>query len=136
MRIIFDTNILISRLLLPNSDPAKAVQKGLHESQILVSNDTMMELAEVLSRKKFDRYVSIEDRQEFLRMLGRVIEKVHIIKIIRRSRDPKDDKFLELAVNGEADLLITGHQDLLELKFIQGTRIISVSEYLEDTKLE
>ncbi len=95
-----------------------------------------MELAEVLSRKKFDRYVSIEDRQEFLRMLGRVIEKVHIIKIIRRSRDPKDDKFLELAVNGEADLLITGHQDLLELKFIQGTRIISVSEYLEDTKLE
>lgn len=129
-RLIFDTNTLVSRLLLPGSVPAKAVSKGLHEGQALVSDDTLFELADVLSRKKFDKYISIEERQDFLRMIARLSEKVSIIKIIRECRDPTDDKFLELAVNGKADFLISGDEDLLSLKTFRKTRILSPAEFL------
>lgn len=133
-RLIFDTNILISRMLLPDSLPAQAVRKGLQEGQVLVSDHTMMELAEVLSRRKFDNYVSIEDRQEFFQVLGRIVEKVPIIKVVRECRDPKDDKFLELAVNGKADVLLTGDQDLLSFQRFHNTKIITVEEYLSREK--
>ena len=65
--LVFDTNTLISGLLLPGSQPARAVKKGIHEGKIIVSRDTLKELAEVLSRDKFNRYVSLENRKEYFR---------------------------------------------------------------------
>jgi len=129
-RIVFDTNTLISHLLLPDSLPAKAVRKGLHAGRVIVSKDTLSELAEVLSRSKFDRYISIEDRQEFFRYFGRVVEKIEIIRKIKKCRDPKDDKFLELAINGRAALLITGDKDLLVMNPFQTIKIIKPEQYL------
>jgi len=130
-RIVFDTNTLISHLLLPDSLPAKAVRKGLNEGRIIVSEDTLSELAEVISRSKFDRYISIEDRQEFFRYFGRVVEKVEIIRRIKKCRDPKDDKFLELAINGNATHIITGDRDLLVLNPLQTIQIIKPVQYLD-----
>ena len=114
-RLVFDTNTLISHLLLPSSLPAQAVRKGLHQGQILVSDETLSELANVLLRSIFDRYISIEGRQEFFRVFGKVVEKVNIIRSIQVCRDPKDNKFLELAIDGRAGYIITGDQDLLML---------------------
>jgi putative PIN family toxin of toxin-antitoxin system len=82
---------------------------------LLVSEATLNELADVLSRSKFDRYVSIDDRQQFLRLLARVAEIVPITYRIAACRDSRDDIFLELAVNGQADLIVTGDRDLLVL---------------------
>ena len=85
--------------------PVSAVRKAADFGLLLVSEKTTMdELADVLSRPKFDRYVSIEDRQQFLRLLGRVAEFVTTGYPVRECRDPKDDKFLEVALNGKADL--------------------------------
>jgi putative PIN family toxin of toxin-antitoxin system len=129
-RIVVDTNALISRLLVPDSLPGQVVRKAVDTAQLLVSEATLTELADVLSRSKFDAYVSIEDRQEFFRRLSRVAEVVQITYIIHACRDPKDDKFLELAVNGNADLIVTGDDDLLVLNPFRGIPIITPASYL------
>jgi putative PIN family toxin of toxin-antitoxin system len=128
-RIVADTNSLVSRLLLPESVPARAVRKAISEGQLLISDATLEELAAVLSRPKLDPYVSVEDRQEFIRVLNRVVERVEIISPVKACRDPKDDKFLEVVVNGEADLIMTGDKDLLALHPFRGMEIITPREY-------
>ena len=130
LRIVIDTNVLVSRLLLPRSIPAQAVRKARREGRVLLSEATMDELAQVLSRSKLDRYVSIEDRKQFLRELGRRSELVPIIYPVRECRDPKDDKFLEVALNGRGDLIITGDADLLAMNPWRGIGVLSPSSYL------
>ena len=130
-RIVADTNCLVSRLLLPESVPAKAIRKAVDDGQLLISDARLEELADVLSRPKFDRYISLEDRQEFIRVLSRVAERVAITSPIKACRDPKDDKFLELAVSGDADVIVTGDGDLLALHPFRGIEIITPAEYLK-----
>jgi uncharacterized protein len=88
-RIVVNTNILVSRLLLPRSVPAQAVHRAVGDGRLLVSEATIGELAEVLARTKLDPYVSIEERQRFLRLLGRIAELVPILHRIEACRDPK-----------------------------------------------
>ena len=123
-RIVVDTNALVSRLLLPSSVSARAVRKAVDSSILLVSEATMNELADVLARPKFDRYISLEDRQQFLRLLGRLAEFIPIVYPVRACRDPKDDKFLEVALNGKATLILTGDADLLALNPWQEIAIV------------
>jgi putative PIN family toxin of toxin-antitoxin system len=129
-RVVVDTNALVSRLLLPSSTPGTAVRRAVDEAHLLVSEALLDELADVLARPKFDRYVSIADRQEFLRLLGRVAELVPIVYRVRACRDPDDDKILEIAVNGAADLIVTGDRDLLALDPFRDISIISPARYL------
>jgi putative PIN family toxin of toxin-antitoxin system len=130
-RIVADSNALVSRLLLPSSVPGRAVRKAVDNGVLLVSDATMNELADVLARPKFDRYISLEDRQQFLRLLGRLAEFVPIVYPVRACRDPKDDKFLEVALNGKADLILTGDADLLALHPWPGILILSPAAYLK-----
>ncbi|PYV48616.1 MAG: putative toxin-antitoxin system toxin component, PIN family [Acidobacteria bacterium] len=129
-RIVIDTNVLVSRLLLPRSLPADAVQKAMRAGRLLVSEATMEEIVNVLSRPRLDRYVSLTNRRQFIRLLGRKVTMVPIIQVVRECRDPKDDKFLELALNGRADLIITGDADLLVLNPWRGIEIVTPREYL------
>ena len=130
-RIVLDTNALVSRLLLPTSVPGQAVRKAVDHGILLVSESTMNELADVLARPKFDRYISLEDRQQFLRLLGRLAELVPIVYPVHACRDPRDDKFLEVALNGKAELMLTGDADLLALNPWQGIAIVSPADYLK-----
>jgi putative PIN family toxin of toxin-antitoxin system len=130
-RVVIDTNVLISRLLLPQSTPAQAVRMARKQGRLLVSEATMYELADVLARAKLDRYVTLENRRRFLRQLRRVTEVVQIIQIVRECRDPEDDKILELALNGHADVIITGDEDLLSLNPWRGVAILRPAQYLD-----
>jgi putative PIN family toxin of toxin-antitoxin system len=130
LRVVLDTNALISRLLVPSSVPARTVRRAISEHVVLASDPTITELADVLSRRKFDLYVSVQDRKAFLRLFGRISERVTIAHVVRACRDPKDDKFLELAVNGAADVIVTGDADLLTLNPFRGIRIVSAAEFL------
>lgn len=134
-RVVIDTNTLISRLLLPESVPTLAVSKAVDTGQVLVSEATMLELVEVLGRRNFDRYISLEDRRDFLRTLGRIAEFVPVHYAVHACRDPRDDKFLELAVNGKAQMILTGHPDLLALHPFQGIAILAASEYLTNSAI-
>ncbi len=70
-------------------------------------------------------------QQSSLRLLGRVAEFVPVVYPVRECRDPKDDKFLEVALNGKADLILTGDADLLALRPWQGIAILSPVRYLQ-----
>lgn len=133
-RLVLDTNTLVSRMLLPHGTAGRAVDKALAEGVLLASEATLAELAEVLSRPKFDRYVSLEERRHFLQLLGGIVRVIPIQHRIQVCRDPKDDMLLHVALNGEAQWLITGDQDLLTLSpgFRQshGLHILSPAHYL------
>jgi putative PIN family toxin of toxin-antitoxin system len=123
---VVDTNALLSRLLLPRSVPAQAVRKAVAEGQLLASEATLEELADVLSRPRFDRYLTLSERQQFLRLFMRIAEMVPVLHPVQACRDPRDDKFLALAV-------ITGDQDLLILDAFRGVRILTPAAYLAQT---
>lgn len=128
--IVLDTNVLISWLLAEDSVSGRIAAKVVKSKQLITSPETMSELADVLGRRKFDRYVTIEQRIQFLRLVGLSARSVPIVRRIRACRDPKDDKFLELAVNGNAGLILTGDRDLLALHQFHGVTIQSPGEYL------
>ena len=124
MRCVFDTNVLISALLLPDSKPRQALQMALLQGQVLISFATLAELSEVLGRKKFLRYVDEQDIRNFLAALTRGAEWVEVRVHIAACRDPKDDKFLDVAVSGNATHIITGDTDLLALNPYHGIQIL------------
>jgi uncharacterized protein len=117
-------------MLFLDSVPRRAVDRGLNTGAVLFSEATITELAEVLRRPKFDCYVSRKERETFLALLGSTAEFIPIIQLIRECRDPKDDKFLEVALNGRADAIITGDTDLLAMNPWRGIEILSPATYL------
>lgn len=132
MRVVIDTNALISRLLLAQSVPAKAVDRALNKMEVVVSEATVSELANVLARPKWDRYVSIEDRQEFIRLLLQTCTLVPVLSEITDCPDPADNHFLALAMDSAADVIITGDQDLLGLHPWRGVQILTPAGFLEE----
>lgn len=96
-RYVFDTITVISAALFEQSTPAQALYTALVRGDILMSRATVLELNDVLSRPKFDRYLTRAEREQFLVMLLAEATLVEITEEIRACRDPKDDKFLELA---------------------------------------
>jgi len=128
--LVIDTNLWVSRLLLPDGVAAHAVRAALAWGTPLMSDATLAELSEVLSRPKFDRYVTLADRQQFLRLLGGIVRMVTITQTLAVCRDPADDKFLDVALTGEASLILTGDADLLALHPFYGVDILRPAEFL------
>ncbi len=129
-RVVFHTNVLISGALRTTSTPASALEHALRNAQLLASTATLRELMEKLPSAKFDPYISREAREALLLRLVPLLELVEIVQSVRASRDPKDDKFLEVAVNGRADVLVTGDGDLQELNPFRGIAILTPADYI------
>lgn len=125
MRFVFDTNILISASLLPDSLPASVLKQGENKGLVLYSEDTLAELFSVLQRPKFKKYIDDQTLAELLAQIQQNWINIPILQTVQVCRDPKDNKFLDLALNGEADYLITGDDDLLELHPFQGISILT-----------
>jgi putative PIN family toxin of toxin-antitoxin system len=98
--------------------------------KVLASDPTLLELVEVMGRVRFDRYVERSIRQQLVAEFANACERVQITYPIRACRDPRDDRFLEVAVHGRADLIITGDEDLLALNPFRGIPILMPAEYL------
>jgi putative PIN family toxin of toxin-antitoxin system len=131
LRIIIDTNVLVSALLSWESTPGRAVQLILDENLMLLSGPVLAEIETVLGRRKFSKILSLKTRQEFLKSLRLVGEFVLIASHIQLCRDPRDDKFLELAVDGNADVIVTGDDDLLALDPFGRVRVLTPKQFLE-----
>ena len=129
-RVVIDTNVLISGLLSTTSTPAQAVEKAVTKAQLLATIATLRELIQKLHSPKFDRYVRRERRDALLERVASLVEIIDVLQPIRASRDAKDDKFLEAAVNGRADVIVTGDKDLLDLNPFRGVAIVTPAEYL------
>lgn len=130
MRCVFDTNVLVSALLIPGSIPQRALQRAFRSGDILLSLALLAELSEVLTRKQFRRYVDEEDVRRFVVALTREAQLVDVDVQIKVCRDADDDKILELAVSGLASHIVTGDLDLLVLDPFRGIRIISPQMFL------
>jgi uncharacterized protein len=127
---VFDTNVLVSALLLPNSKPRQALDLALQKGRVLVGFAVLAEIYEVLNRKQFRPYIDEDDVRSFLAALSRETEYVDVDEHITACRDPKDDKFLELAVSGRADYIVSGDSDLLALNPFRSVQIIPPHKFL------
>ena len=133
MRCVFDTNVLISALLVPGSKPRLALDRANSEGKILLSFAVVSELYSVLNRKQFKRYVDAADIRRFLAALTQEAEWIEVEAVIQVCRDPKDDKFLSLAVSGRASHIVTGDSDLLVLGPFRGIQIVTPDGLLTGT---
>jgi len=130
-RFVFDTSAIISAALLKQSVSRRAFDRAIAEGELLVSTDTIDELNEVLGRPDFEQYITEEERMEFLAVLLREARLVEVQIHIGECRDPRDNKFLELAISGEATCIVTGDQDLLVLHPFRGIQIVTPRVFLE-----
>jgi uncharacterized protein len=131
-RCVVDTNVLISALLRPGGQTAQTLEAIRAVNGVLLfSDENFAELATRLMRAKFDHYVEPALRQRFLADIAGVGEWVAISGVLKACRDPDDDKFLETAIAGEADCLVTGDGDLLALDPFRGMRILTPRAFLE-----
>jgi uncharacterized protein len=129
-RVVIDTNVLISSLLLGTSTPAQAVDKAVTNAQLVSTMETLRELIEKVHSPKFNRYVRRQRWDALLERVASLVEIVDVLQSIRASRDPNDDKFLKAAVNGRADVIVTGDKDLLDLNPFRGIAIVTPAAYL------
>lgn len=129
-RFVFDTNVFVSAFLFSQSKPRQALDKAQDVGIILLSAAVFAELQEVLSRPKFNRYITLERRRELIDNLVETIEFINVTEQINECRDTKDNKYLELAVSGKAQCIITGDEDLLILHPFKQIDILSVQKFL------
>ncbi len=132
MRVVLDTNVIISAALSKNSTTFRAFERAMDSHTPLISFATFEELQETLYKPKFDKYFSLEDTRpgiiETVLRFGSVIIPITKVKVCRHAND---DKFLELALSGKADCIVTGDPDLLVLNPFESIPIISPNEFLE-----
>ena len=131
LRFVFDTNTIVSALLLPDSKPRQALDRAQDRGKILISMPTLLELNEVIGRNKFDKYVSEEKRKEFLAALVKQAEFLDVTEQVTDCRDVKDNKFLELAVCGGAVCVISRDADLLVLHPFRDISILQPGDFLK-----
>ena len=134
LRLVIDTNILVSSILIESSLPDIAFKEARKIGTILFSDVTFQELQEVLTRSKFDKYIPLDIRSQFLAKIKLESEQILVSEIVNKCRDPKDDKFLDVALNGQATHIITGDKDLLELNPFEGIPILTPKQFLEFIK--
>jgi uncharacterized protein len=128
---VFDTNCLISAHLLPSSVNREAFNKAMKTGMLVYSEETIAEWVEVFTRSKFDKYISLEDRLNVIAVFETRAQLINITEQIIACRDPKDDKFLSLAVTANASCIITGDKDLLVLNPFQNITIVTPAGFLQ-----
>jgi putative PIN family toxin of toxin-antitoxin system len=104
----------------------------MSKGEFLVSAETIDELNQVLAREDFARYVTEEERMEFLAVLLREATLVEATVHVGECRDPSDNKFLELAISGNAECIVSGDRDLLVLHPFRGISIVTPREFLDE----
>lgn len=129
-RFVLDTNIVVSAVLLPRSVPRKAFDLAFIRGIVLASESMLDELNDVLRRPRFERYVSEDERLQFLAKFIQDATVVEVTEVITDCRDSKDNKFLELAVSGNAICIISGDADLLVLHPFRGIPVMTPQEFV------
>ncbi|HEY3269228.1 MAG TPA: putative toxin-antitoxin system toxin component, PIN family [Armatimonadota bacterium] len=129
-RVVVDTNVMVSALLSASGSPRKVVDHIRLHGTFLASEETVAEIAAVLHRPKFLRYITPSERDDFIQTYTAAAELVTVTERVEVCRDARDDMFLEVALNGRADAIVSGDADLLDLNPFRGILILSPSEYL------
>ena len=134
MRVVLDTNVLVSRFLSPLGNPAAIFQSFQDEVfELILSEPILAEFQEVMRYNRLRRLhgltdaeiaVAAEDFAEFATM----IEPTEPLSVVLD--DPEDDKFFEAAVTGQAEVIVSGDHHLLELRTYRGIRVVTPAAFL------
>ncbi len=130
-RFVFDTNAIVSAVLLKKSVSRRAFDAARRHGSIIISVDVLNEFNDVLRRTKFNKYVTERERLQFLSGLVREAILIEHTVTINECRDPKDDMFLELAVSGMANYIVSGDKDLLVLHPFRGIPVVTAREFMD-----
>jgi len=129
-RVVIDTNVFISALLW-NGNPEKVLELWRKERILLLLSPFLSsEIFSILERSNVDN----EDIQYFIQSLENHSVKIIPVTNITLCRDPKDNEILSLAVNGDANYIITGDRDLLTFRNVKGVTIVNPKEFLQIMK--
>jgi putative PIN family toxin of toxin-antitoxin system len=120
MRVVIDTNILVSFAIRPNPQFEKIFDYWAAHGATLISEDTIAELLDVLIRPKFRKYIPLDQGIDFLDWYVGLSEQIIVTDTVVACVDPKDDKFLSVAVSGKADCIVAGDRDLLDMISFRG----------------
>jgi putative PIN family toxin of toxin-antitoxin system len=133
-KIIVDTNIWISFLI---GKSLKGLQKYIDSQKVLIITCTeqIQELTEVFQKTKIKKYFTSEQVEEFFELLDESSIYINLKTKTNLCRDLKDNYLLSLAIDSNADFLITGDNDLLVLKNVEKTRIIKFTDFENRIKL-
>ena len=133
MRVVLDTSVLVSALIASRGTVGKVLQFLRDDRYLAVySKSTLIEFLEVLHRPKIQEkyHIRSQDISALLKLIVLRGVPVKTTSTIRICRDPKDDKFLEAAVDGRADFIVTGDSDLLDLGSFQGVEILNPAAFV------
>jgi uncharacterized protein len=129
-RVILDTNTLISGVLFKGELLREAVRIAFDHYQPVFSTPTWDELAEVFQRDKFDRALPRGQRFRVIAEMARRIEIIEPSSVVHDCRDPRDNKFLALALDSQSSHIVSGDQDLLVLHPWRDIRILSPGDFV------
>ncbi len=129
-RIVIDTNIFIYFLI---SNKFMLIDSKIKSNKVklLFSQELLEEFLEVVKRPKFRKYFSEKQIENLLSSINRIAELINVKSNVKLCRDSKDNFLLNLCIDGDADYLITGDEDLLVLKKVNKTKIITIAHYLD-----
>jgi putative PIN family toxin of toxin-antitoxin system len=130
MRVVVDTNVFVSAALKQKSMPGMAALLVERCGGLLKSLATEQQLFEVVARPYFDSLID-PDTRAWLKKLMAAAKLITITERIVACRDPTDDKFLELAINGHADLIVSGDGDLLALNPFRDIPIVTPATFVQ-----
>jgi len=136
VKIVVDTNLWISYLMsLPTEQRLRRLLLS-DKIDILFSRELFHELETTAKRRKFHRYFDTLQVETLLQMLVEIAGIVIVRSVVEICRDPKDNFLLALAQDGGADYLVTGDRDLLTLKKLGKTKIVTLNEFEKVLKTE
>lgn len=131
MRVVVDTNVFVSAAPKDQSLPSVALHLATQRAVLLKSAATEAQLLDVIARPYLAPLIAPATLDWFRQLMAKATS-VTIIERITACRDSTDDKFLELAVSGNADFILTGDADLLTLNPFRGIRIVKPSAFVRD----
>ncbi len=129
MRVVFDTNILVSALVFPGGQGEAALRRIIEQTdQLVLSRPILDELLGVLGRKFARDTEELAHVAVFLTELSVMVAPKRRLRVVQ---DEPDNRILECAVAGRAAVIVTGDKVLLALKRYEEIRLLTLRDYLE-----
>ncbi|MCJ7770901.1 putative toxin-antitoxin system toxin component, PIN family [Candidatus Bathyarchaeota archaeon] len=128
LRVVLDTNVLVSGLIMLGKPRELLSIISRRETTLVLSKEILNEFSKVMRRNKFAEYAKEEQVERFIEDIESIAELTELKSNIKVVKDPKDNIVIGTAIDGEADIIVSGDHHLLSLKEFRGIKILSVDE--------